>query len=66
MAPMPKTGESRFYGSPEKAVAALIMWSYGGNSVSVMGSWDNWSTRCMPNSPQFFLNFSDSIKTILT
>uniref|UniRef100_A0A803PYE4 Association with the SNF1 complex (ASC) domain-containing protein n=1 Tax=Cannabis sativa TaxID=3483 RepID=A0A803PYE4_CANSA len=30
---------------PEKAIPAMITWTYGGNSVAVEGSWDNWTSR---------------------
>jgi 5'-AMP-activated protein kinase regulatory beta subunit len=33
------------YGEPEKGVATMIVWSHGGSHVSVIGSWDNWTTR---------------------
>lgn len=29
----------------EKEIPVLIKWNYGGNSVLVEGSWDNWSSR---------------------
>jgi len=30
---------------PEKTIPILITWNYGGNDVSVEGSWDNWISR---------------------
>ncbi|POO01458.1 SNF1-related protein kinase regulatory subunit beta [Trema orientale] len=30
---------------PEKGIPAMITWNYGGNSVAVEGSWDNWASR---------------------
>lgn len=30
---------------PQRAIPTLITWSYGGNDVSVEGSWDNWKSR---------------------
>ncbi|KAF6163891.1 hypothetical protein GIB67_024746 [Kingdonia uniflora] len=30
---------------PEQGIPTMITWSYGGNIVSVEGSWDNWATR---------------------
>ena len=29
----------------EQGIPTIITWSYGGNSVVVEGSWDNWRTR---------------------
>ncbi|KAL2652316.1 hypothetical protein R1flu_020444 [Riccia fluitans] len=29
----------------ERGIPTMIVWSYGGNNVSVEGSWDGWSTR---------------------
>lgn len=29
----------------EQGVPTMIVWSHPGNSVSVEGSWDNWTTR---------------------
>ncbi|EFJ29089.1 hypothetical protein SELMODRAFT_170984 [Selaginella moellendorffii] len=29
----------------EKGIPCMIVWSLGGNNVSIEGSWDNWSTR---------------------
>nr|GLL31544.1 SNF1-related protein kinase regulatory subunit beta-1 isoform X1 [Ipomoea trifida]GME03632.1 SNF1-related protein kinase regulatory subunit beta-1 [Ipomoea batatas] len=31
--------------SLEQGIPTLITWSYGGNSVAVEGSWDNWRSR---------------------
>ncbi|KAK9122543.1 hypothetical protein Sjap_012145 [Stephania japonica] len=31
--------------NPQRGIPTLITWSYGGNSVAVEGSWDNWSSR---------------------
>ncbi|GMH12551.1 hypothetical protein Nepgr_014392 [Nepenthes gracilis] len=30
---------------PEKGIPTLITWSHGGNSVAVVGSWDDWKSR---------------------
>lgn len=30
---------------PQRRIPTLITWSYGGNDVSVEGSWDNWKSR---------------------
>ena len=30
---------------PEKGIPTMITWAYGGNSVLVEGSWDNWKSR---------------------
>ncbi|OVA13785.1 5-AMP-activated protein kinase [Macleaya cordata] len=30
---------------PEQGIPTLITWSYGGQDVSVEGSWDNWTSR---------------------
>lgn len=30
---------------PQRGIPTLITWSYGGNDVSVEGSWDNWKSR---------------------
>lgn len=32
---------------PEKGIPTLITWSHGGNSVSVEGTWDNWTSKLM-------------------
>lgn len=39
--------DQRDYGSvqPEAGVPTMIMWTHGGNNISVEGSWDNWTTR---------------------
>lgn len=37
--------DSNLYGESERGVATMIVWSHGGSNVSVIGSWDNWSTR---------------------
>jgi 5'-AMP-activated protein kinase, regulatory beta subunit len=29
----------------EEGIPTLITWSYGGNNVTVEGSWDNWTSR---------------------
>jgi hypothetical protein len=42
------------YSEAERGVATMIVWNLGGNSVSVTGSWDNWSIRYLP-SPVFFI-----------
>ncbi|CAK9205932.1 unnamed protein product [Sphagnum jensenii] len=33
------------YSEAERGVPTMIVWNLGGNSVSVTGSWDNWSIR---------------------
>jgi 5'-AMP-activated protein kinase regulatory beta subunit len=33
------------YSEPERGVPTMILWNHGGSSVSVLGSWDNWSKR---------------------
>ncbi|CAM6035442.1 unnamed protein product [Sphagnum compactum] len=33
------------YSEPEQGVPTMILWNHGGSSVSVLGSWDNWSKR---------------------
>ncbi len=33
------------YSEPEWGVPTMILWNHGGSSVSVLGSWDNWSKR---------------------
>ena len=38
--------ETSLYGDSEKGVATMIAWSHGGAQVGVIGSWDNWQTRC--------------------
>lgn len=38
--------ETSLYGEPDKGVATMIVWSHGGGNVGVIGSWDNWQTRC--------------------
>lgn len=30
---------------PQRGIPTLITWNYGGNDVSVEGSWDNWKSR---------------------
>ncbi|XP_010251718.1 PREDICTED: SNF1-related protein kinase regulatory subunit beta-1 [Nelumbo nucifera] len=30
---------------PEQGIPIMITWNYGGNDVSVEGSWDNWTSR---------------------
>jgi 5'-AMP-activated protein kinase regulatory beta subunit len=37
--------EEEFDGPPQKEIPALIVWTLGGKSVSVEGSWDNWKSR---------------------
>lgn len=32
---------------PQRGIPTLITWSYGGNEVSLEGSWDNWKSRCV-------------------
>ncbi|KAK2431351.1 galactose metabolism-related protein [Trifolium repens] len=31
--------------APEQGIPVMITWNYGGNSVAVEGSWDNWTSR---------------------
>jgi hypothetical protein len=40
--------EPSLYGDSEKGVATMIAWGHGGAHVGVIGSWDNWQTRCGP------------------
>lgn len=40
--------ETNLYGDSDKGVATMIAWSHGGVNVGVIGSWDNWQTRCGP------------------
>ncbi len=42
------------YSEAERGVPTMIVWNLGGNSVSVTGSWDNWSIRYL-RSPVFFI-----------
>ncbi len=42
------------YSEAEQGVPTMIVWNLGGNSVSVTGSWDNWSIRYLL-SPVFFI-----------
>lgn len=35
----------QFGGDDEQLVPTMIAWTHNGNSVSVEGSWDNWTTR---------------------
>eukprot|EP00850_Spirogloea_muscicola_P016233 SM000130S27120 [mRNA] locus=s130:401971:403042:+ [translate_table: standard] len=37
--------DSLVSGDHEQGIPTMIVWSHGGNSVSVDGSWDNWTTR---------------------
>ncbi|XP_022933564.1 SNF1-related protein kinase regulatory subunit beta-1 isoform X2 [Cucurbita moschata] len=30
---------------PEQGIPTIITWSYGGSSVAIEGSWDNWASR---------------------
>ncbi len=33
------------YSEAERGVPTMIVWNHGGSSVSVIGSWDNWSIK---------------------
>lgn len=37
----------------DEGVPTVITWSFGGNEVEVVGSWDNWTSRY----PIFYLKF---------
>ncbi len=51
------------YSEAERGVPTMIVWNHGGSSVSVIGSWDNWSIKyflspCLFCSCQFYHNRS--------
>ncbi len=51
------------YSETERGVPTMIVWNHGGSSVSVIGSWDNWSIKyflspCLFCSCQFYHNRS--------
>jgi 5'-AMP-activated protein kinase, regulatory beta subunit len=37
--------EEEYDGPPQKEISALIVWTLGGKSVYVEGSWDHWKSR---------------------
>lgn len=41
--------QNEFHGAvdnpAEQGIPTIITWSYGGSSVAVEGSWDNWASR---------------------
>lgn len=43
----------------EQGVPTMIVWSHPGNSVSVEGSWDNWTTRSVKQYLFVFLPIGD-------
>lgn len=38
-------GRGHFGTPPQKGIPTLITWNFGGNEVSVEGSWDDWKSR---------------------